>query len=134
MKPISTLAQCNLVKGLPALFPRPAGCGLICMDDSPAISRTECFRRIEVMYATYVKGKIAGSEHEKALSWLKSCVDPSYSGWEACGAPGGRASRSRLLELLEDLGMDADTGMKILTEAMRLWRLTRIDGGGPPAR
>ena len=76
------------------------------MDDSPAISRTECFRRIEAMYATYVKGEIAGSEHEKALSWLKSCVDPSYSGWEACVAPGGRASRSRLLELLEDLGMD----------------------------
>ena len=134
MKPISTLAHGILVKGLPALFLRPAGRGLISMDDATVISRTECFRRIEAMYGTYVKGKIAGSEHEKALSWLKNCVDPSYSGWEACVAPGGRVSRSRLLELLEDLGMDADTGMKILTEAMRLWRLTRIDGGGPPAR
>lgn len=104
------------------------------MNDPPAISRAECFRRIEAMYASYVTGQIAGTEHEKALSWLKSCVDPGYAGWEACVAKDGRASRSRLLELLEDLGMDADTGLKILTDAMRLWRLTGIDSRAVPRR
>ena len=130
---VPTRGRCILAKEPAALvFFSPAGRGLCSMNDSPAISRAECFRRIEAMYATHVTGRIAGTEHEKALSWLKSCVDPGYAGWEACVAKEGRASRSRLLELLEDLGMDADTGLKILTEAMRLWRLTQIDGGSSP--
>ena len=102
------------------------------MNESPAISRAACLQRIETMYASHVTGKIAGTEHEKALSWLKSCVDRSYTGWEACVARDGRPSRSRLLELMEDLGFEADTGLKILSEATRLWRLTGIDDSRPP--
>ena len=95
------------------------------MNEPPvAISREECFRRITVVYAGYTSGPIDGSEHEKALSWLKSWVDPTYTAWQACAVEDGRASRRQLLELMEDLGFNAETSWKILTESRRLWRLT----------